>query len=812
MDQGKGQENLGAPEAAGLPTMSSSQQFASAGAHVVEAIHLGPPTRPGQLGSLDRYEILREIGRGGMGVVYLARDPTSAKQVAIKLIQPAMARLPRAVHRFLVEARHMSRLAHPHILPVIEVCERPAGPYFVMPYMQRGSLCRHIHPAQSLAADDATRIARQVAEALQFAHAKGVIHHDLKTDNVLLDAEGNAYLSDFGLARSVFADSVVDVGLPQREGTAPYMAPEIARGEAGDTRADIYSWGVIVYEMLTGDLPHEGKSREAVMSAILHAAPRPIVQRNPAAQPGLAKVAEWAMSPELRARYALFADVLADLERVGRGVPPVGPGTTAISRRRRISKRVGWLAAAATGAIGTFVAFVANRPQLVLTKEFQPWTDQPDAGAAIGDWDGDGELDIVFVEGGQIIVHSAEGVELHRRRLDMPATSAPKLQGLWDIAGDAAAEAVVTWEDKSDLYLTALNQHLVPTREWRDAGGAIGNDGRDHRNGFGSPAFFDLDHDGRREMFGLIGTAHKGGLRRLVRLDPESTPADQKPPLWALGMAATPKTAEAQPIDLDADGRDEFIIGTNASGNAEKLALDGTKDDQTHLWAINMDGTVLWRTPIADTFTTAYPLIVDLDGDGTSEIHAWVGSSSVDREKEDLPVIGQVLALDRTGRVLSKQAMSHDLHSAVAVPAKGARQGYLLVADVEGNLHRFGPGLQTRSVTKIEPKAFTHIAFTLRGIADLDGDGDDEVIAIIEQREYKGEAYAGRPDDGRNAIHIHRPRVIVLDQELHVIAEWELADRWKHAAEIHVGIGRVDASGKPAIVIAAAKVHVLRLK
>ena len=812
MDQGKGQENLGAPEAAGLPTMSSSQQFASAGAHVVEPIHLGPPTRPGQLGSLDRYEILREIGRGGMGGVYLARDPTNAKQVAIKLIQPAMARLPRAVHRFLVEARHMSRLAHPHILPVIEVCERPGGPYFVMPYMQRGSLCRHIHPGQPLAAADATQIARQVAEALQFAHAKGVIHHDLKTDNVLLDAEGNAYLSDFGLARSVFADSVVDVGLPQREGTAPYMAPEIARGEAGDTRADIYSWGVIVYEMLPGDLPHEGKSREAVMSSILHAPPLPIAERNPAAPPGLAKVAEWAMSPELRDRYASFADVLGDLERVGRGVPPVGPGTAAKSARRRRFQPVGWLVAAATVTIGTVVAFVANRPQLVLTKEFQPWAGEPDGRAVIGDWDGDGELDIVFVEGGQIIVHSAEGVELNRRRLDVPENASPKLKGLWDMAGDSAGEAFLTWEDEIDAYLTALNQHLVQTRQWRDTGGAIGNDGKDQRNGFGSPVFFDLDHDGRPEMFGLIGTTHKGGLRRLVRLDPDSTPADPKPPLWTLAMAATPKTAEAQPIDLDADGRNEFIIGTNASGNDDKLALDGTRDDQTHLWAIDMDGTVLWRTPIADTFTTAFPLVVDLDGDGKSEVYAWVSSSSPDREKEDLPVIGQVLAIERTGKVLSKQEMSHDLFSALAVPAKGSRQGHILVADVEGNVHRFGPGLRTRSVTKIEPRAFTHMAFNLRGVADLDGDGQDEVIATIEQREYKGEAYAGRPDDGRNTVHTHRPRVVVLDQELRVIAEWELADRWKHAVEIDVKIGKVDASGKPAIVVAADQVYVLRLR
>lgn len=276
---------------------------------------VSPPPRPGLLGAIDRFEILKEIGRGGMGMVFLARDTqsTSGNFVAIKVLKPEFVRLPRAVHRFLVEARHMSHLAHPNILPVLEVSDRPTGPYFVMPYMERGSLARLIEPGKPLEPALTKNIARDIAEALQFAHSKGITHRDLKSDNVLLDGEGNAYLSDFGLARTVFNDSIVDVREMHREGTAPYMAPEIARGEAGDTRCDIYSWGALLYEMLTGCLPYDGDTPQELIRKIIEAPPTPILTRNPNADTKLAKIAESAMARELRERYAEMGDVVQDL-------------------------------------------------------------------------------------------------------------------------------------------------------------------------------------------------------------------------------------------------------------------------------------------------------------------------------------------------------------------------------------------------------------------------------------------------------------------------------------------------------------------
>jgi len=147
-----------------------------------------PPAAPGTLGRLDRFEILRLIGEGGMGQVYLAREPLTDTQVAIKIMKPDAADDPREVHRFLTEARHMYRLAHPRILRVLEVSDRPAGPYYVMPYVAGGSLLARCKPGETLPETEVLAIARQVAEALAHAHAHGLIHRDLKPGNVLLPA------------------------------------------------------------------------------------------------------------------------------------------------------------------------------------------------------------------------------------------------------------------------------------------------------------------------------------------------------------------------------------------------------------------------------------------------------------------------------------------------------------------------------------------------------------------------------------------------------------------------------------------------
>jgi len=212
---------------------------------------IDPPPNPGLRGSLERFEILGSLGEGGMGYVLLAHEPVTDSKVAIKLLKPRFASNPTSVHRFLTEARHMYKMSHPNVLKVLEVSDREQGPYYVMPYVDGGSLATRLRPDRPMTEEDILPIARQVAEALVYAHSRGIIHRDMKPGNVLIEGDGHAYLTDFGLVRTVFNDSMVDVETTNPEGTAAYMSPAVARGEAEDTRCDIYAFGAMLYEMLT---------------------------------------------------------------------------------------------------------------------------------------------------------------------------------------------------------------------------------------------------------------------------------------------------------------------------------------------------------------------------------------------------------------------------------------------------------------------------------------------------------------------------------------------------------------------------------
>jgi serine/threonine protein kinase len=306
---------------------------------------LSPPNRPGLLATLARYEVLRVLGGGGMGVVLLARDSESGRDVALKMVRPELVPNQQIVHRFVKEAGHLQKLKHPNVVPVLEVSDRPQGPYFVMPYFERGSLAQRIKPGQGLDAPEVLDIAIQVAEGLQFAHRRGIIHRDLKPANILLGAGGQTCLADFGLARTMFNDTIVDVEHDQWEGTAPYMSPGVAAGNAEDTRCDIYAFGALLYEMLTGEPPYAGRSTQDIRRQILAGPPKSIRLRNPEADVGLAAVAEGAMARELRNRYADMTDVLADLERIKQGRTPVGPHDL-VQRVRRNPATI-WIPAAA---------------------------------------------------------------------------------------------------------------------------------------------------------------------------------------------------------------------------------------------------------------------------------------------------------------------------------------------------------------------------------------------------------------------------------------------------------------------------------
>jgi serine/threonine protein kinase/sugar lactone lactonase YvrE len=344
-----------------VPPVSS---FRGPIAELIAQRMLLPPSRPGLLAILDQFEILRVLGGGGMGIVLLARDANTGREVAVKLVRSDLVTNQNAVHRFLKEAGHLKRLRHTNVVPVQEISDRAEGPYFVMPYFEKGSLTSRIKPGQPLDTESILDIAAQVAEGLSFAHRSGIIHRDLKPANILLTADGKACLADFGLARTLFNDSIVDVGSRNFEGTTPYMSPAVAAGDAEDTRCDIYSFGALLYEMLTGQPPYQGRGTKEILDQIIAGPPKPIANLNPDADRGLVAIAEGCMARELRDRYADMRDVLKDLQRIKEDKEPIGQRKT--KQLGRVPKAI-WLPACLAGIALLGWMFWRERLPVVVT-------------------------------------------------------------------------------------------------------------------------------------------------------------------------------------------------------------------------------------------------------------------------------------------------------------------------------------------------------------------------------------------------------------------------------------------------------------
>lgn len=344
---------------------------------------IDPPHEDGDLGTIDRFRIIRLIGAGGMGVVLLAVDSNSGAKVAIKAMKPDCITDPRLRHAFIKEANHMKEIRHEHVLPVTEVSDRREGPYYVMPYIEGGSLAGKARPGRPVNLKRLLPVLIQVAEALSYAHDKhGVVHRDVKPENVLLDPDGDAYLCDFGLVRTMFNDTIIP---SQRKigwtiGTRPYMAPEVVEGNAGDYRVDVYSFGAMIYEMVTGHRPYTGSNTEEIFAKIKLGPPVPVRERNPELPEAWAILIEGAMNRELRGRYAQMQDVLEDLIRIRDGEMPLGPGQAASGSKppdRSRSGGLGWLGKAALAVVilGAITAGVMFGPDL-MRPEDKPHDDQ----------------------------------------------------------------------------------------------------------------------------------------------------------------------------------------------------------------------------------------------------------------------------------------------------------------------------------------------------------------------------------------------------------------------------------------------------
>ena len=298
--------------------------------------------------TISHYRIEQKLGEGGMGVVYRARDLTLDRRVAIKFLSAEIGTEEQR-RRFQQEAQTASSLNHPHILSVYEAGTDDGQQYLVSEYID-GVTLREWARTQHVTVRQILELMVGVADALACAHAVGIVHRDIKPENILVAQQGYAKLVDFGVAKllNVAAGGEADTRSARAPvtragvlvGTVPYMAPEQVSGQPVDARTDIFAFGAVLYELLTGQRPFGGKTDTDVLHAILHTPPRPLAELHPAVPYQLQLVVEKALEKDPVDRYQSMRELVVDLKRAQRhGVTASTAGAPAAGRRRRVG---GW--------------------------------------------------------------------------------------------------------------------------------------------------------------------------------------------------------------------------------------------------------------------------------------------------------------------------------------------------------------------------------------------------------------------------------------------------------------------------------------
>lgn len=323
-------------------------------------MEIGPGTRVG------RYELRLLIGEGGMGRVYRATDATLGRDVAIKILPPALATASERLYRFEQEAKSASALNHPNILAIYDVGTHDGSPYIVSELLE-GETLRDRLSSGAIPLKKATDYAQQIVRGLAAAHAKGIIHRDLKPENLFITREGHVKILDFGLAKLVNPISELTsepeadtVRLKTRPGvvmgTVGYMSPEQVRGESADQCSDIFSFGAVFFEMLTGKRAFRGESAIEIMSAILSQEPAEPAEANRGIAPAFERIVHHCLEKRPEDRFQSTRDLAFDIESLGGTATLSGPTlATARAAPRRRTRRI-WLAAAIVlilGALGT---------------------------------------------------------------------------------------------------------------------------------------------------------------------------------------------------------------------------------------------------------------------------------------------------------------------------------------------------------------------------------------------------------------------------------------------------------------------------
>jgi serine/threonine protein kinase len=536
---------------------------------------------PGEV--ISHYRLVEKLGEGGMGVVYRAEDVRLGRKVAIKFLSEDFASDRQALERFQREARAASSLNHPHICTVHDVGESEGRWFLVMEYLEGQTLKERIL-TRGLGIDESLEIAIQVAGALESAHAKGIVHRDVKPGNIFITQGGHVKLLDFGLAKqakplaqaagalgpetvTIPGSSLTATGVPV--GTAPYMSPEQVCGEEIDARSDLFSLGTVLYEMVTGVLPFQGKTSVPVMAAIMHKPHLPPRAANPSLPADLARIIDKALEKDPEMRYQTASDLRADLKRLRRdassgrfeAVSKEAPSEVSAALAGPRRRTVGWKRmvlvglAAALLLAALWLALGHSRGRISYSSlTFTPLTDEPGP-----------ELFPSLSPDGKTVLYASRAT------------------GNWDIYSQRVGGKIATNLTKESLYddtqpAFSPDGEQITFRSERDGGGifVMGASGESVRRLTNKIGFNPVwSPDGKEILF---------ATESIVRPEDRFTPLSQ---LWVVNVSTGAKRLVSQ---IDA-------VQPHWSPHGHRIAFWASRNGQRDIWTIAADGT----NPVAVT-------------------------------------------------------------------------------------------------------------------------------------------------------------------------------------------------------------------
>jgi serine/threonine-protein kinase len=313
-----------------------TQLILSEGASISPTKTLETPTEELTRGTTfaGRYEIIEELGKGGMGKVYRAEDKKIKEEVALKLIKTEIASDKKTIERFSNELKMARKIAHRNVCRMYDLGEEKGTHFITMEYVPGEDLKRLVRKVGQFSAGKTISIAKQVCEGLAEAHRLGVVHRDLKPQNIMVDEDGNARIMDFGIARSVKGKGITGAGV--MIGTPEYMSPEQAEVKEVDQRSDIYSLGVILYEMVTGRVPFEGETPLSIAMKHKSEMPKDPRELNSQIPEDLSRVILRCLEKDKEKRYQSAGEVQSELENIEKGIPTT---ERIIPKRKTITSR-----------------------------------------------------------------------------------------------------------------------------------------------------------------------------------------------------------------------------------------------------------------------------------------------------------------------------------------------------------------------------------------------------------------------------------------------------------------------------------------